>query len=393
MATANEPTPQEVVFDDLNYEAWAPIMKATLVERGLWDVVENVAPLNPLSMPELAATIQAKDVSPWRDFAVKNTKAIHILQCSVPDSVFRQTLHAASAKDLWDLLQESNEQAKLQKDFEQLQIDFRERFSSYIDRVTFINGSTVEAQGIGDVRIVTREGKMKTIKDVLYVPGIVASVLSVGQMNKCGYVTGIPTDPSKNPDLAATLEVEELCRWRELVRQDMKALQILQSSLPDSLFRKTLSATSAKELWEMLEQVPEHVSYALYRTDVTYDANMWMVYTTTTNHMTPHEKYFTALDRTRKARVTFINGSSVMAQGTGDVRVVTKEGKVKTIKDVLYVPGIVANALSVGQLSRNGYDVKMGTELVTIRDRVTGLVFGEAKWAENIGFFLRFEVV
>lgn len=205
--------------------------------------------------------------------------------------------------------------------------------------------------------------------------------------------TGIPTDPSKNPDLAATLEVEELCRWRELVRQDMKALQILQSSLPDSLFRKTLSATSAKELWEMLEQVPEHVSYALYRTDVTYDANMWMVYTTTTNHMTPHEKYFTALDRTRKARVTFINGSSVMAQGTGDVRVVTKEGKVKTIKDVLYVPGIVANALSVGQLSRNGYDVKMGTELVTIRDRVTGLVFGEAKWAENIGFFLRFEVV
>ena len=139
MATANEPTPQEVVFDDLNYEAWAPIMKATLVERGLWDVVENVAPLNPLSMPELAATIQAKDVSPWRDFAVKNTKAIHILQCSVPDSVFRQTLHAASAKDLWDLLQESNEQAKLQKDFEQLQIDFRERFSSYIDRVLKIS--------------------------------------------------------------------------------------------------------------------------------------------------------------------------------------------------------------------------------------------------------------
>lgn len=139
MATANEPTPQEVVFDDLNYEAWAPIMKATLVERGLWDVVENVAPPNPLSMPELAATIQAEDLSPWRDFVVKDTKAIHILQCSVPDSVFRQTLDAASAKDLWDLLQESNEQAKLQKDFEQLQIDFRERFSSYIDIVLKIS--------------------------------------------------------------------------------------------------------------------------------------------------------------------------------------------------------------------------------------------------------------
>ncbi|CAN6884763.1 unnamed protein product [Brassica oleracea] len=269
MATANEPTPQEVVFDDLNYEAWAPIMKATLVERGLWDVVENVAPPNPLRMPELAATIQAEDLSPWRDFVVKDTKAIHILQCSVPDSVFRQTLDAASAKDLWDLLQESNEQAKLQKDFEQLQIDFRERFSSYIDRIKFINAESIMSEGIGDVVMVTYKGKKKMIKNVFfYIPGLVHKLLSVEQLLTSGYKNGVLPHPSRDPDPAATLDFDELCRWRDLVRQDMKALEILQSSLTDSIFKKTFSATSAKELWEMLEQAP----------DVSFDADMWMVY-------------------------------------------------------------------------------------------------------------------
>nr|VDD45490.1 unnamed protein product [Brassica oleracea] len=266
MATANEPTPQEVVFDDLNYEAWAPIMKATLVERGLWDVVENVAPPNPLRMPELAATIQAEDLSPWRDFVVKDTKAIHILQCSVPDSVFRQTLDAASAKDLWDLLQESNEQAKegmerLLPEYQTLAFDIGPR--TYDDDI-------IMSEGIGDVVMVTYKGKKKMIKNVFFVPKIDRNILTAGQNEGLWDVVenGVLPHPSRDPDPAATLDFDELCRWRDLVRQDMKALEILQSSLTDSIFKKTFSATSAKELWEMLEQAP----------DVSFDADMWMVY-------------------------------------------------------------------------------------------------------------------
>ena len=126
---------------------------------------------------------------------------------------------------------------------------------------------------------------------------------------------GVLPHPSRDPDPAATLDFDELCRWRDLVRQDMKALEILQSSLTDSIFKKTFSATSAKELWEMLEQAP----------DVSFDADMWMVYTNTTNHMTPNEKYFTTLDKTKRDKVTFINGNTVEAQGIGDVRTVTRE--------------------------------------------------------------------
>lgn len=75
---------------------------------------------------------------------------------------------------------------------------------------------------------------------------------------------GISPDPSENPELAATLQVEELCKWRQLVIKDTKALQILQSSLTDTVFRKTLSVSSSKDLWDKLKQVPEHSSIWLY---------------------------------------------------------------------------------------------------------------------------------
>lgn len=65
----------------------------------------------------------------------KDTRALQILQSSLPNSVFRKTLEAASAKHLWDLLKESDEQAKLEKQFQQLIMEKREGLSSYIDKV------------------------------------------------------------------------------------------------------------------------------------------------------------------------------------------------------------------------------------------------------------------
>ncbi|VVA98929.1 unnamed protein product [Arabis nemorensis] len=49
-----------------------------------------------------------------------------------------------------------------------------------------------------------------------------------------------------------------------------------------------------------------------------------------------------------------------MAQGTGNVRFLTRENKTVTIKNVLFVPEALTNALSVDQMTRDGYAVKMG---------------------------------
>ncbi|CAH2053167.1 unnamed protein product [Thlaspi arvense] len=138
MAAANL---QVAVSDDLNYEMWAPIMKTTLVEKKLWDAVENGVSPDPTKIPGLASTIQAEELSKWRDLARKDMKALQILQSSLPESVFRKTLSASSAKDVWDLLKIGNEEAKLvelENRFEELSMHKGEAMDSYVDRVVKI---------------------------------------------------------------------------------------------------------------------------------------------------------------------------------------------------------------------------------------------------------------
>lgn len=117
-----------------------------------------------------------------------------------------------------------------------------------------------------------------------------------------------------------------------------------------------------------------------------FDEDMWMIYTTTTNHMTPYEKYFTSLDRTHKARIKFMSGDTIMSKGIGDVMFMTNEG-MKTIENVLFVPGIERNVLSVPQMTKRGYAISNGRDKCTIKDR-TRRLFAQTMRDER-GFSLR----
>lgn len=136
---ANKRALQDLVSSELNYDLWSTMMKSTLMEKQLWDVVENGIPPDPSKIPELASVIQLEHLSNWRYLVRKDTKALQVLQPSLPDSVFRDTISiAASAKDLWDLLKENNEEDSIEKKFEQVTMDDGENVLSYIDRVVKI---------------------------------------------------------------------------------------------------------------------------------------------------------------------------------------------------------------------------------------------------------------
>ncbi|KAG7626028.1 hypothetical protein ISN45_At03g022050 [Arabidopsis thaliana x Arabidopsis arenosa] len=455
-SATTKPNLQDIISDDLNMEVWSAMLKIILTEEGLWDVVANGVPPDPSKIPKLAATIQAEELCKWRELAREDMKALQILQSSLTDSVFRKTLSATSAKDLWDMLNEVPDHvaeclvddSPVYEDSWRIScsnsnhITSHEKFFTTLDRsrkarIRFTNGSTTMAEGTGDVTIMTQEGK-KTIKNVLYAPGLVGNALSVSQMLRSGLearmdrerctiwdrtagksfaetkmgergfhlrldvideertlANGIPPDPSKNPKLAATIQAEDVSKWREFVRKDMEALEILQFSLPDSVFRKTLSAVSAKDLWDLLNEVPDHVAECFSK--YTFHENIWLISSTNSNHMTPHVKFFTTLDRSRKCKVKFISGDKsettvAMVEGIGDVTFITNEGN-KTIKNVLHVPGIEGNALSVSQLKRNGFEVSMERRTgCFVWDRTTGKMFGKNMW-EKRGFCLRFSVI
>ncbi|CAA7013193.1 unnamed protein product [Microthlaspi erraticum] len=355
----------DAVSDELNYEIWASIAKTTLVEKELWHVVENGVPPDPSKIPELASTIQAEEVSKWRGLAVKDMKALQILQSSLPDSAFRKTLSASSAKHVWDLLKEGNEEeaklVELEKRFEELSMNKREPMDSYLDRVMEI------VEQLRDSKIAKPDYE------------VITKVLG-----------SLPMSYDCVPPL-----LDEYMDLKNTSLDEFVAFAQTFGSLPGyaiaSMLKNMFDSPEREQKPAEVEE--EYEMFALTVGDFKYDEDMWMIYTTTSNHMTPYVKFFTTLDRTHRRRIKLATGAIIMSEGRGDVQIMTKEGK-RTIKNVLYVPAVNRNVLSVYQLTSLGYSAIMAGNRVfkfTIR-YPNGKLLGEAM-SEERGFFLRFQVI
>ena len=87
-----------------------------------------------------------------------------------------------------------------------------------------------------------------------------------------------------------------------------------------------------------------------------YEETKWLIDNGCTNHMTKEEKFFFQLDRSINSTIRLGNGDTVRAHGRGIVVVHTSSG-IKLIHNVMYVPELHQNLLSVAQMISNGYTV------------------------------------
>lgn len=65
-----------------------------------------------------------------------------------------------------------------------------------------------------------------------------------------------------------------------------------------------------------------------------------------------------------------------MVEGIGDVKIVMKEGKKKTIKNVLFVPELGRNVLSLDQMIGRGYSVITKQDKCSFLDRTSSAFAG-----------------
>ncbi|RDY14473.1 hypothetical protein CR513_00462, partial [Mucuna pruriens] len=88
-------------------------------------------------------------------------------------------------------------------------------------------------------------------------------------------------------------------------------------------------------------------------------SNFWYLDTGCSNHMTGNKGWFVNLDENIKRMVKFANNSIVTAKGMGKVLIQRRNGQQSLIKDVLYVPQMKTNLLSLGQLLEKGFVMNM----------------------------------
>lgn len=77
------------------------------------------------------------------------------------------------------------------------------------------------------------------------------------------------------------------------------------------------------------------------------EVNTWLVDSGCSNHMTYEEKIFRDLDKSYASKVRVGNGAWVDVKGKGTININTSKGT-KTISEVLCVPNLSQNLLSVG---------------------------------------------
>ena len=82
----------------------------------------------------------------------------------------------------------------------------------------------------------------------------------------------------------------------------------------------------------------------------------WYVDSAWSNRMTGDDSIFYNLDTSIKSQVKQRNGTLVEAQGKGKIAIQTNKG-VKYINDIVLVPSLKHNLLSVGQMIKDGYSL------------------------------------
>ncbi|XP_050895483.1 uncharacterized protein LOC127102114 [Lathyrus oleraceus] len=91
------------------------------------------------------------------------------------------------------------------------------------------------------------------------------------------------------------------------------------------------------EKWGHLAKNYEHV-----------DSKIWFLETGCSNHMTGRRKWLANFDKSKKSKIKLAYNSSLQVEGTCDIVIQRSNGGKAMIKDILYIPEMKCNLLSVG---------------------------------------------
>jgi len=93
----------------------------------------------------------------------------------------------------------------------------------------------------------------------------------------------------------------------------------------------------------------------------------WLIDSGCTNHMTVDHKLFKEFDKTVVSKVKIRNGDFISVKGKGKITIQSLSG-MNYISDVLFVPDIDQNSLSVPQLVEKGFKVIFEDNVCLIKD-------------------------
>lgn len=108
----------------------------------------------------------------------------------------------------------------------------------------------------------------------------------------------------------------------------------------------------------------------------------WILDSGATCHISGQRNAFSPFNANHREIVTMANGSHVTAMGKGDIRIQllneSNETTLVTMKDVLYIPGVNTNLVSVKKLTENGLSINFDHRKCLILKNTKQIAIGDA---------------
>ncbi|CAL8166111.1 unnamed protein product [Prunus armeniaca] len=293
------------IFSGENYEFWRINMITIFKSYGLWTLVKE-----GITIPELKKKKVVEETSTKEDdekmavILMKDAKTLGIIQNSISNQIFPHIAHPDSAKIAWNLL-----------------------YGEYH------GGDHVRSVKLQNLR-----------REFEY------------------------TRMHENESLSAYLT-----RLNELINQ-MKGSFKRYKGKPkcyncDKFGHLARECTASKNVQKAncsnQMEVTGNLLYANSAIAATNVTGEWYIDSGCSNHMTGNESLLTDIRTNAVGKVQMPNGELVNVAGMGTLAIDTIKGR-KYIKEVMYLPGLKENSLSVGQMDEHGYYLVFGGKLCSI---------------------------
>ena len=157
------------------------------------------------------------------------------------------------------------------------------------------------------------------------------------------------------------------CRSAKKSRDDRAYVAETTPAAMASASSSNTVTTTSSLLMAIVEEVSDLL---LHGTEgASSDPALWYLDTGATNHMSGSQKFFCELDKSTAEFVKFGDNSRIRIEGKGAILINQKNGEILRLSNVLYVPQLTANILSLGRLDEEGCRMTMAGGKLTIFDR------------------------
>ncbi|KAJ8759987.1 hypothetical protein K2173_010843 [Erythroxylum novogranatense] len=321
-------------------------MKTFFISQGLWELVEY-------GFVDLTDTNEEADAR-LKETKQKDAKALFFIQQAVHETIFSRIAAATTSLEAWQILKKEFQGSskvitvKLQTyrhDFETLSMKGNESVQVYLSRVSsLVNQMKSYGENISEEIVVAKVLRSLTPK----FKHIVAEIEEAHDLSYYSF--------------------DELMKKALQVKGEVEQKDTKENFSGRSRHRGGFHGRGR----EKTNEESKLFMALFYEKDASND--VWFLDSGCSNHMFGTTSLFKEIDESKKSEVTLRDNKKLKVEGKGIVSITTSQGTAKILQDVVFVPSLSHNLLSIRQLMFSGYSVLFDDGFCTIKDQTEQVI-------------------